>query len=171
MTSPEALFDQAEAWLAEHRSEAPRDYGAILPPELVDEGRAWQRTLRAAGWAGLHWPTEVGGRGLTVEHTAAWTRACALAQVPPWINMVGLVLTGGSLLAYGTPDQQATHLPRILDATDVWCQLFSEPGAGSDLASLQTRAERDGDEWVINGQKVWTSGAQYSDIGEVIARR
>ncbi len=163
--TPEDLFEQATAWLAEHRAEAPRDYGAILPPELVDDGRRWQRTLLTAGWAGLHWPVEVGGRGLTVEHTASWTRACALAQVPPWINMVGLVLTGGSLLAYGTPEQQATHLPRILDATDVWCQLFSEPGAGSDLASLATRAEQDGDTWVLTGQKVWCSNGRVADLG------
>jgi alkylation response protein AidB-like acyl-CoA dehydrogenase len=170
VTSPEELFEQAQAWLAEHRADAPRDYGAILPPELVAQGRAWQRTLLAAGWAGLHWPVEVGGRGLTVDHTAAWTRACALAQVPPWINMVGLVLTGGSLLAYGTPEQQATHLPRILDATDVWCQLFSEPGAGSDLASLATRAERDGDTWVLTGQKVWCSNGRVADRGICLAR-
>jgi alkylation response protein AidB-like acyl-CoA dehydrogenase len=168
--TPDDLFSAAEAWLAAHREEAPRDYGAILPPELVEEGRTWQRTLHAAGWAGLHWPTEVGGRGFTIEHTAAWTRACALAQVPPWINMVGLVLTGGSILAYGTPEQQATHLPRILDATDVWCQLFSEPGAGSDLASLSTRAEADGDTWVVTGQKVWCSNGRVADRGILLAR-
>ncbi len=83
------LRDEARAWLAAHRAEAPRDYGAILPPDLAEEGRAWQRTLFAAGWAGLHWPVEHGGRGLTVEHTAAWTTECAIAEVPPWINMVG----------------------------------------------------------------------------------
>jgi alkylation response protein AidB-like acyl-CoA dehydrogenase len=168
--TPEELFEQAEAWLAEHRAIAPRDYGAILPPELVDEGRAWQRALLDAGWAGLHWPSEFGGRGLTVEHTAAWTRACALAQVPPWINMVGPVLTGGSILAFGTPEQQARHLPRILDATDVWCQLFSEPDAGSDLASLSTKAVLDGDEWVLDGAKVWCSNGRVADRGICLAR-
>ena len=168
--TPEELFEQAQAWLEAHHDIAPRDYGAILPPELVDQGRAWQRTLLEAGWAGLHWPVEVGGRGLTVDHTAAWTRACALAQVPPWINMVGLVLTGGSILAFGTPEQQAEHLPRILDATDVWCQLFSEPDAGSDLASLATRAEPDGDTWVVNGTKVWCSNGRVADRGILLAR-
>ena len=79
---------------------------------------------------------EHGGRGLTVEHTAAWTTECAIAEVPPWINMVGIVLTGGSILAFGTPEQQRTHLRGILEAEQVWCQLFSEPGAGSDLAAL-----------------------------------
>jgi alkylation response protein AidB-like acyl-CoA dehydrogenase len=168
--TPDELFEQAQAWLAEHRDEAPRDYGAILPPELVEEGRAWQRRLLDAGWAGIHWPVEHLGRGLTPEHTAAWVRACALAQVPPWINMVGVVLAGGSILAYGTPDQQAEHLPGILRADEVWCQLFSEPDAGSDLASLATRAEPDGDGWVVTGTKVWCSNGRVADRGILLAR-
>jgi alkylation response protein AidB-like acyl-CoA dehydrogenase len=168
--SVEELRDQARSWLAEHRSEAPPDYGAILPPELVEQGRAWQRTLFDAGWAGLHWPEAVGGRGLTPEHTAAWTTECALAEVPPWINMVGLVLTGGAILAFGTPEQQAAHLPGILQADQVWCQLFSEPGAGSDLASLSCRAEPDGDGWTVTGQKVWCSNGRVADRGILLAR-
>ena len=166
----EDLRGEARAWLVEHRSRAPRDYGAILPPELVEEGRAWQRTLAAAGWAGIHWPVEHGGQGLTVEHTAAWTTECAIAEVPPWINMVGLVLAGGSILAFGTPAQQRTHLRGILDADQVWCQLFSEPGAGSDLASLACRAEADGDAWVVTGQKVWCSNGRVADRGILLAR-
>jgi alkylation response protein AidB-like acyl-CoA dehydrogenase len=160
----------ARDWLAAHRAEAPRDYGAILPPDLADEGRAWQRKLHDAGWTGLHWPTAVGGRGLTPDHTAAWTTECAVAEVPPWINMVGIVLTGGSILAFGTPEQQAEHLPGILTADHVWCQLFSEPGAGSDLASLSTRAEADGDDWVVTGQKVWCSNGRIADRGILLAR-
>ncbi len=166
----EDLLAAARRWLAEHRSEAPRDYGAILPPELVEEGRAWQRTLFDAGWAGLHWPVEHGGRGLSPAHTAAWTTACAEAEVPPWINMVGLVLTGGSILAFGTEDQKRTHLRGILEAEHVWCQLFSEPSAGSDLASLTTSARRDGDSWVVNGQKVWCSNGRVADRGILLAR-
>ena len=166
----EDLRDQARRWLEVHRADAPRDYGAILPPELAEAGRAWQRTLFEAGWTGLHWPVEHGGRGLTVEHTAAWTTECAIAEVPPWINMVGLVLTGGSLLAYGTSDQQAAHLRGILTADHVWCQLFSEPGAGSDLAALATRAERDGEDWVVTGQKVWCSNGRVADRGILLAR-
>jgi alkylation response protein AidB-like acyl-CoA dehydrogenase len=164
------IRDQARAWLTTHKAEAPRDYGAILPPDLAEEGRAWQRTLYDAGWAGLHWPVGHGGRGLTVEHTAAWTTECAIAEVPPWINMVGIVLTGGSILAFGTPEQQAAHLRGILTAEHVWCQLFSEPGAGSDLASLSTRAERDGDAWVVTGQKVWCSNGRVADRGILLAR-
>ncbi len=168
--TPDELFSQAEAWLLARGGDVPRDWGAILPPERADEGRAWQRTLLEAGWAGLHWPEAVGGRGLTMDHTAAWTRACALAQVPAQINMVGCVLTGGSILAYGTPEQQAAHLPSILDGSRLWCQLFSEPGSGSDLASLTTKAELDGDEWVVNGQKVWCSAGRASDWGILMAR-
>jgi alkylation response protein AidB-like acyl-CoA dehydrogenase len=166
----DALRAEARSWLAEHRDDAPRDYGAILPPDLIEQGRAWQRTLFAAGWAGLHWPVEHGGRGLTPEHTAAWTTECALAEVPPWINMVGVVLAGGAILAFGTPAQQEAHLRGILEADQVWCQLFSEPGAGSDLASLSCRAERDGDDWVITGQKVWCSNGRVADRGILLAR-
>lgn len=166
----EELRVAARSWLADHRDEAPRDYGAILPPDLVEHGRAWQRTLFAAGWAGLHWPTEHGGRGLTPAHTAVWTTECAIAEVPPWINMVGLVLAGGSLLAFGTPAQQEAHLRGILEAEQVWCQLFSEPGAGSDLASLSCRAEADGDGWVVSGQKVWCSNGRVADRGILLAR-
>jgi alkylation response protein AidB-like acyl-CoA dehydrogenase len=161
---------EARAWLAEHRSGAPPDYGAILPPEIADQGKAWQARLFEAGFAGIHWPTEHGGRGLTPEHTAAWTTECALAQVPPFINMVGVVLAGGALLAFGTPEQQAEHLRPIITGEQVWCQLFSEPDAGSDLAGLRTRAEADGDTWVVSGSKVWCSNGRVADRGILMAR-
>ncbi len=160
----------AAGWLGAHRAAAPRDYGAILPPELATEGRSWQRTLWEAGYAGIHWPAEVGGRGLTPEHQGAWITECALAGVPPFLNMVGNVLTAGALLSFGTPDQQAAELPSILDGSRIWCQLFSEPGAGSDLASLTTRADLDGDEYVVDGQKVWCSNGRVADRGILLAR-
>ena len=160
----------AAAWLAEHKAEAPPDYGAICPPELVERGRAWQRLLDESGYAGIHWPVEHGGQGLSNEHQAAWLMACARAGVPPVLNMVGLVLAGGALLRYGTPEQQAQHLRPTLHGDQVWCQLFSEPGAGSDLGSLSTKAERDGDHFVVNGQKVWCSGGRASDWGILMAR-
>ena len=168
--SVEELRSTAAAWLADHRGEAPRDYGAILPPELAEEGRRWQRQLFDAGFAGIHWPAEHGGRGLTPEHQAAWITECALAQVRPFLNMVGNVLTGSALLQFGTPDQQRTHLRSILTGERIWCQLFSEPGAGSDLAGLSTRAERDGDGWVVSGQKVWCSNGRVADRGILLAR-
>jgi alkylation response protein AidB-like acyl-CoA dehydrogenase len=161
---------RARAWLTDNAAHAPRDYGAILPPELVERGIAWQRRLVDGGWAGIHWPTEWGGQGLTPAHNAAWIEECARAGVPPFINMVGIVLAGQAILRFGTPEQQARHLRQTLTADQVWCQLFSEPGAGSDLAGLSTRAERDGDSFVVNGQKVWCSGGRYSNWGILMAR-
>jgi|HigsolmetaAR201D_1030396.scaffolds.fasta_scaffold29204_1 alkylation response protein AidB-like acyl-CoA dehydrogenase len=168
--SVEEFAATAAEWLAAHKDEAPPDYGAICPPELIDRGRAWQRRLFDAGFAGIHWPVEYGGRGLTPEHNAAWLVECAKAAVPPVLNMVGLVLAGGAILMYGTPEQKERHLLPTLRGEQVWCQLFSEPGAGSDLASLSTRAERDGDHFVVNGQKVWCSGGRVSDWGILMAR-
>jgi alkylation response protein AidB-like acyl-CoA dehydrogenase len=154
--------ERARTWLAANRQHAPADYGAIVPPGLVDAGIAWQRRIYDAGFAGIHWPTEHGGQGLTSEHNGVWIEECALAAVPAFINMVGIVLAGGAILRFGTPEQQRAHLHATLRADEVWCQLFSEPGAGSDLASLSTRAEADDDGYVVNGQKVWTSGGRYS---------
>jgi len=162
--------NEAASWLAEHRADAPRDYGAICPPDLVDAGLEWQRRLTAAGWAGIHWPTEYGGRGLTPEHNGVWLLECARAGVPAAFNMVGFVLAGGAVMRYGTPDQQTQHLRATLATEHVWCQLFSEPGAGSDLGSLSTRAEVDGDRYIVNGQKVWCSGGRYSNWGILMAR-
>jgi alkylation response protein AidB-like acyl-CoA dehydrogenase len=164
------LRAEARSWLARHRAEAPADYGPILPPHFYERGRTWQRLLFAEGWAGIHWPVEYGGRGLTPEHNAAWMEECALAGVAPFINMVGVVLAGGALMRFGTPAQQHRHLRSTLTADEVWCQLFSEPGAGSDLAGLTTSAVRDGEQYVVNGQKVWCSGGRYSDWGILLAR-
>lgn len=144
MIPVDAFQTSAADWLADNAADAPRDYGAICPPDLIERGIAWQRRIHAAGFAGIHWPTEYGGRGL--------------------------VLAGGALLRYGTPERQAAHLPQTLAAEQVWCQLFSEPGAGSDLASLTTRADLDGDRYIINGQKVWCSGGRYSSHGILMAR-
>lgn len=160
----------AARWLEANAEHAPRDYGAICPPGLVDDGLAWQRRLAADGWAGIHWPTEHGGRGLSVEHNGVWLLECARAGVPPFFNMVGFVLAGGAILREGTAEQQAEHLRRTLSTEHVWCQLFSEPGAGSDLGSLSTRAELDGERYIVNGQKVWCSGGRYSNWGILMAR-
>ena len=162
--------ESARDWIAANRADAPRDYGAICPPDLVDVGLAWHRRLHAAGYAGIHWPSEFGGRGLGADHNAAWMYECAVAGVPSMFNMVGLVLTGQAVQKFGAPEQKARHLRRTLTTEHVWCQLFSEPGAGSDLGGLSTRAERDGDNFVINGQKVWCSGGRYSNWGILMAR-
>ena len=176
VTRAEAAIDvdefaaQARAWLARHRPDAPPDYGAILPNHLFQRGVDWQRRLHADGWTGIDWPTEYGGRGLTPQHRAAWVRECALAGVPPFLNMVGFVLACGSTMLYGTEEQKATVLRQTMSTERIWCQLFSEPGAGSDLASLSTKAVRDGDRWIVSGQKVWCSGGRYSNWGILLAR-
>jgi len=170
MISVDEFAREAQSWLATHAPHAPRDYGAICPPDLVEQGIQWQRHLFASGRAGIHWPLEFGGQGLTPAHQAQWLYECALAGVPGVFNMVGLVLAGGAIQKFGTPEQQARHLEATLRADHVWCQLFSEPGAGSDLGSLSTRAERDGDRFIVNGQKVWCSGGRYSNWGILMAR-
>ena len=170
MSDIAAYQASARSWIAEHRRYAPADYGAICPPDLVDHAVAWQRRIHDAGYAGIHWPEIHGGQGRTIDHTAAWQFECASAGVPSAFNMVGHVLAGGAILQFGTPGQQAAHLRPTLSADRLWCQLFSEPGAGSDLGSLTTRAELDGDQYVVNGQKVWCSGGRYSDWGILMAR-
>ena len=174
MTPPNIEVEEfrraAAEWLDANRQHAPRDYGAICPPELVDAGVAWQGRLHEAGYAGIHWPEEHGGRGLTPEHNSVWQLECAEAGVPAVLNMVGLVLAGGAILMYGTTRQQTQHLRPTVTGERVWCQLFSEPGAGSDLGSLSTRAEADGDHYVVNGQKVWCSGGRVSQWGILMAR-
>ena len=170
MISVAEFSAEIDAWLSTNRRAAPRDYGAILPVSLAEAGQSWQRAIHRAGFSGIHWPTEYGGRGLTMEHTATWVRACVEAQVPAYLNMVGNVLTGGALLAFGTSGQLTEHLPSIISGERIWCQLFSEPNAGSDLASLSCVARRDGDEWVIDGQKVWCSNGRVADYGILLAR-
>ncbi len=166
----DAFRTDVRTWLANNAEHGPRDYGAIMPPDLRDAGVAWQQRLYAAGWAGIHWPTEYGGRGLTAEHQSIWVEECAYAEVPAFINMVGFVLAGQGLLRFGTDEQKAQHLQPIITAEQVWCQLFSEPEAGSDLASLRTTAVADGDTFVVNGQKVWCSGGRISEWGILMAR-
>ncbi len=170
MITVEEFQQQAAEWLEANRRHAPRDYGAICPPDLVEPGLDWQRRLTASGYAGIHWPIEDGGRGLTAEHNSVWLLECARAGVPAVFNMVGFVLAGGAVMRYGTPEQRALHLRATLETDHVWCQLFSEPGAGSDLGSLATRAELDGERYVVNGQKVWCSGGRYSNWGILMAR-
>ena len=170
MISVDEFQELAVEWLNANRQHAPSDYGAICPPDLVDDGLDWQRRINDAGFAGIHWPTEYGGQGLTVEHNGIWMLECARAGVPPFFNMVGFVLAGGSIQQFGTPEQKAAHLRPTLETEHVWCQLFSEPGSGSDLASLSTRAELDGDRYIVNGQKVWCSGGRYSNWGILMAR-
>ena len=138
--------------------------------EAFEERLAWNRHLAAAGLTCLGWPVDHGGRGLTVAHRVAFYEEYAHANAPDKVNHFGEELLGPTLIAFGTRAHQERFLPRILDVTELWCQGYSEPGAGSDLANVATTAELDGDSWVINGQKVWTSLAHWAQWCFVVAR-
>lgn len=160
---------EARAWLAankpaaEQRGDDPRDRGAF--------DKAWQRTMFDAGWAGINWPVEYGGRGASLMEQVIWYEEFARAEAPdPTTLFVGLKHGGPTLMACGTQEQKAFHLPKILKGEVVWCQGFSEPGAGSDLAALQTRAVVDGDDLVVTGQKIWTSFGNIAQYQELLVR-
>jgi len=139
--------------------------------EKIAASKAWQRTLFDGGWAGIPWPREFGGRGATLVEQLLFTEQCAAAGAPDSINLaVALGLVGPTLMACGTPAQRARFLPRILRGDDIWCQGFSEPNAGSDLAALTTRGEVRGDHIAVTGQKIWTSFAQYADWCILVVR-
>ena len=136
----------------------------------VAASREYQHFLFENGWAGLTWPIEYGGRGLTAKHQRIWVQEEVKFQITIGFFNVATQMVAPTIMAHGTEEQQRHFLPRILSGEHIWCQLYSEPGAGSDLAGLATRAERDGDEYVVNGQKVWNSGAHFADYGILLAR-
>ncbi|HNF05162.1 MAG TPA: acyl-CoA dehydrogenase family protein [Mycobacterium sp.] len=138
--------------------------------QAFEERLAWNRLLAAAGLTCLGWPVEHGGRGLTVAHRVAFYEEYAKADAPDKVNHLGEELVGPTLIAYGTTEQQQRFLPAIRDVTELWCQGYSEPGAGSDLANVATTAVLEGGQWVLNGQKVWTSLAHWAQWIFVVAR-
>jgi alkylation response protein AidB-like acyl-CoA dehydrogenase len=138
--------------------------------EVFEKRRAWQRKLAEAGWVGLSWPREYGGRAASLIEQVIYDEEYARARAPVLPGYSGVGLCGPTLMHWGTEEQKRRFLPRILSGDDIWCQGYSEPGAGSDLASLTTRAEDRGDYFLVNGQKVWTSGAQYTDWMFMLAR-
>jgi alkylation response protein AidB-like acyl-CoA dehydrogenase len=158
------------------RANLPWEYGKGLPPRfdtLDDEvafGRDWQARLAGGRWVGISWPEEYGGRGAGPKEHYLVTEELARARAPELVGRIGVNLVGPTLLAHGSEEQRGRWLPKILDAQEIWCQLFSEPGAGSDLTSLRTRAERVDGGWRVNGQKVWTSYAQFARWGACLAR-
>lgn len=162
---------ELRAWL---EAEVPR-YGPPPPPDDWAARRAydtgWQRKMYDAGYAGIHWPAEFGGRGLPMTQQLVYLEEYARAGAPYiGVNFVGLMHAGPTLIAEGTDAQRAFHLPPILRGEHVWCQGFSEPEAGSDLASLRTRAVRRGDEYVVNGHKIWSTRAHVADYCELLVR-
>jgi alkylation response protein AidB-like acyl-CoA dehydrogenase len=170
----EEFRSEVRDWLAEN---LVGDFAALKglggpgrEHEAFEERRAWNQHLAQAGLTCLGWPVEHGGRGLSVAHRVAFYEEYAIANAPAKVNHFGEELLGPTLIAFGTPEQQQRFLPRILDVTELWSQGYSEPGAGSDLANVSTTAVLDDDEWVINGQKVWTSLAHWAQWCFVVAR-
>jgi alkylation response protein AidB-like acyl-CoA dehydrogenase len=172
LSATEAAFrDALRAWLEQH---CPRDWERTRQA-LSREARAealigWQRQLHAAGYVGLHWPVAYGGRGGSVMEQAIFYEEMARARAPELANAIGLDMAGPAIMVHGTEEQKRLHLRRILAAEHIFCQGFSEPGAGSDLAALGTRAERRPGGYVLTGQKVWTSFAHYANWCTVLAR-
>jgi alkylation response protein AidB-like acyl-CoA dehydrogenase len=170
----EAFREEVRAWL---KVNIPRHWEAramgsadVPRPEAYDAMRVWQRKLYDAGFIGLTWPKEYGGRGLTFLEEMVLHEEMALAKAPPILNILGVGMAGPTIVAYGTEEQKKRYPAKILACEEIWCQGYSEPNAGSDLASLQTRAVKDGEHWVINGQKVWTSLAHIADFMMLLAR-
>ncbi|HVB91254.1 MAG TPA: acyl-CoA dehydrogenase family protein [Acidimicrobiales bacterium] len=169
----EALRSEFRTWLREH---LPWPYGEGLPPrfddlaEAVAFGRQWQADLSAARWVGVTWPEEFGGRGLGALENYVIIEELARARAPEFVGRIGINLVGPTLLAHGSDTQKQRFLPRILSAGELWCQLFSEPDAGSDLASVTTAAVAVEGGYRVSGRKVWTSYAQFADWGLCLAR-
>src|SRR5579884_1943171 len=162
----EAFRDELRGWLADNNPgrEPAGDEAAF------EFRRAWQRKLHDAEWAGVSWPKEYGGRGATLVEQAIFNEEMVRALTPSVANVLGLAMGGPTVIAHGTEEQRKRYLPAILSAEEIWCQGFSEPGAGSDLASVKTRAVRHGDEWVVTGQKVWTTFAHHAKWCMLVAR-
>jgi alkylation response protein AidB-like acyl-CoA dehydrogenase len=169
--SEEAFRAELRAWLAKALPSLPPDPGLDDWEARRAFDTQWQRMLFDAGYAGINWPKEYGGRGATPTEQLIFLEETERAGAPyVGCNFVGQLHAGPTLIAEATREQKARYLPAILRGEEVWCQGFSEPGAGSDLASLQTRAVRDGDHYVVSGQKIWTSFAQIADYGELLVR-
>ena len=168
LSPSEAEFrDEVRAWLEENHPGPEPEAGL---DEVMAFRREWQRKLHEAGWAGISWPKEYGGRGATLIEQAIFVGEAARQEAPSPANVLGLAMGGPVVIAHGTEEQKQRYLEPILTAEEIWCQGFSEPESGSDLASLKTRAVKDGDEWVVTGQKVWTTFAQYAKWCMLVAR-
>jgi acyl-CoA dehydrogenase len=169
----EAAFRaEAQAFLEAH---APQEIGSYWSEdasqeEVFEQHRRWQRVLYEHGWAAITWPEAYGGRGKGPIEQIVWNQELARRGISGSLFLVGIGMAGPTIIAHGTDAHRERYLDPLLRADEVWCQLFSEPGAGSDLAALATRAVRDGDEWVVTGQKTWCSGAHHADFGILLAR-
>ena len=166
-TPEQARFrEEAATWLADN---APKDeaFRALTP---LEQAKQWQKQKYDAGWACIGWAPEFGGRGASPIEDVIWRQEESQYDLPANFFLIGQGMIAPTLMAWASDEDKARYLPPLASGEEVWCQLFSEPAGGSDLAALRTRAERDGDEWVINGQKIWTSGAHFSDYGVIVVR-
>jgi alkylation response protein AidB-like acyl-CoA dehydrogenase len=178
-TPQEAAFRaEAREWID---ANAPKEFEAELTKsslgriklqnaDIVEVAKAWQKKKSDGGWSCLHWPREYGGRGATPVERVIWHQEEGVYFKLTSPFQIGEGMCGPTVMAYGSEADKRRYLPKIASGEEIWCQLFSEPAGGSDVAGLRTRAERDGDHWVINGQKIWTSGAHYSEYGILITR-
>jgi alkylation response protein AidB-like acyl-CoA dehydrogenase len=171
LTVEERQFrDELRTWL---EANVPKDWNEWREKPIEESFpylRAWQRKLYEGGWAAVSWPKEYGGRSASLMQQSIFWEEMARVEAPPMANSLGLGLIGPTIIAYGTDAQKKRYVPKILSAEEIWCQGFSEPNAGSDLASLQTEARRDGDHYAVNGQKVWTSYGWVGDWCELVVR-
>jgi alkylation response protein AidB-like acyl-CoA dehydrogenase len=178
-TPSEAAFRaDARAWI---KVNAPKEFEAELSKaplgriklqnhDVVEVAKAWQKKKAGGGWVCLHWPKEYGGRGASAIERVIWQQEEGVYFKLTSPFQIGEGMCGPTLMAFGNEADKRRYLPKIASGEEIWCQLFSEPAGGSDVAGLRTRAERNGDHWIINGQKIWTSGAHYSDYGLLITR-
>lgn len=170
----EAFADEVRTWLEEHlvgefadlRGRGGVGQEDVEPERLLD----WERELASGGWLGLDYPTHLGGRDASLSEQVVFHQTYVEARAPGRIPNIGLTLLGPTVVAYGTPKQQERFVPPILAGTEHWCQGYSEPNAGSDLANVSTRAHLDGDRWLVTGQKIWTSLAQFAQWAFVVCR-
>ena len=166
-TTEEAAFrSEARAWLQANVPSAEELAGL----DEIEAAKLWQKRKYDAGWACIRWPEAYGGRGASAIEQVIWNQEEAKFNTPGGVFAIGQGMAAPTLMAWASEDHKRRHLPPLASGEHIWCQLFSEPAGGSDLAALRTRAEKDGDEWVLNGQKIWTSGAHFADYGIVVVR-
>ncbi len=178
-TKEEAVFrEEVRSWISANAPEylheplSTSGFGSTRTGDLdpLTEAKKWQKKKADAGWACIQWPKEYGGRGATPIQSVIWNQEEGVYGQLSRTFIIGQGMCAPTMMAYASEEQKKRYLPKLASGEEVWCQLFSEPASGSDLAGLRTRAEKDGDDWVINGQKIWTSGAHYSDYGILITR-
>ncbi|PWA07932.1 acyl-CoA dehydrogenase [Pueribacillus theae] len=173
-TAEEEKFrDELRTWLEENLPAGWLEGKRMIPEDDNEKAqflREWQRKLSEGGWAGLSWPKEYGGRGASLIEEVIYEQEMARVNAPPVLNIIGLAMVGPTLLQIGTDEQKNKYINKILNGEEIWCQGYSEPNSGSDLAALQTRAVKQGDKWIINGQKIWTSYAHLADRCFLLAR-